>query len=88
MDNLSCQTPQAMGCMVQFSGMCELAIHDKPFFQAGGQPTERRRKWRQLEARISRLKDQYANGTLTMDQYWDAIRFAVLTVEAAFHYWP
>lgn len=43
--------------------------------RAGVQPSVRRRKWRQLEERIERLKTQYSNGTITLKQYWNAIRF-------------
>jgi hypothetical protein len=43
-----------------------------------GQHTDnRRRKWRTLEERINKLKGRFANGTITLKQYWDAIRHAV-----------
>jgi hypothetical protein len=37
----------------------------------------RRRKWRNLEDRIAQQKRQYANGVINVDEYWDAIRYAV-----------
>lgn len=45
--------------------------------RAGVQPSVRRRKWRKLEERIDRLKQQHARGTITLNDYWNAIRFAV-----------
>jgi hypothetical protein len=41
----------------------------------GQQPVQRRGKWTNLEAQIVRLKTQYEQGQLTLDQYWDAVRF-------------
>ena len=37
--------------------------------RTGGLEPQRRNKWRKLEDRIVRLKDQYHNGTLTIDEY-------------------
>ena len=37
----------------------------------------RRRKWRNLEDRISSLKNQYVNGAINLEAYWNAIRYAV-----------
>lgn len=43
-----------------------------------GQYTDnRRRKWRNLEERILQLKQRYINGAITVDEYWNAIRYAV-----------
>ncbi|XP_064648761.1 uncharacterized protein LOC135500972 [Lineus longissimus] len=43
----------------------------------GDAPPPRRRKWRQLEARLQRLKDQYVNGERDLDSYWQAVSHCV-----------
>ena len=40
---------------------------------AGETPEPRRRKWRQMEGRINRLKRQYRNGQRDLSQYWDGM---------------
>lgn len=37
----------------------------------------RRRKWRALEARIRSLKRQFEDGRRNINEYWDAISYAV-----------
>lgn len=37
----------------------------------------RRSNWRRQEERINVLKGRYQAGTLTVDSYWNAVRFAV-----------
>lgn len=37
----------------------------------------RRRKWRDLEDRIVQLKNRYATGAINVDEYWNAIGYAV-----------
>jgi hypothetical protein len=37
----------------------------------------RRRKWRDLEERIAKLKQRYLNGAINVDEYWNAIRYVV-----------
>jgi hypothetical protein len=39
----------------------------------GVAPAPRKKKWRDFETRLQRLKDQYAAGARTLDQYWDAV---------------
>jgi len=36
-----------------------------------------RRKWRNLQRRVKRLKRQYRSGVRTLDSYWDAVAYAV-----------
>jgi len=43
--------------------------------RAGIQTSVRRCKWRKLEERIDRLKRQYTAGTITLKEFWDAIRY-------------
>jgi len=43
--------------------------------RAGVQPSVRRRKWRQLEEPIDRLKAQYSNGTITLNRYCTLNRY-------------
>jgi hypothetical protein len=45
--------------------------------RAGVLQPSRRAKWRRLEERIQRLKDNYIQGIITLTEYWDAIRYAV-----------
>ena len=40
---------------------------------------ERRSKWRRLEQRIVRLKDQYRSGVITLREYWNAARYVTNT---------
>ena len=40
--------------------------------QRGDPPARRRRKWRILEARIQRVRQQYADGHRTLEELWDA----------------
>jgi hypothetical protein len=35
--------------------------------------TARRRKWRDLECRLIRLKQEYRNGVRNLEEYWDAV---------------
>ena len=37
----------------------------------------KRRKWRNLEKRITRLKEEYNRGARTLDQYWDAVVYCI-----------
>ena len=39
----------------------------------GDRPPTQRRKWRQLEARIQRLKRQYETGDRALMDYWRAV---------------
>lgn len=43
----------------------------------GDPPPPRKRKWRQLEARIQRLKRQYEAGDRTLNEYWKAVAHCV-----------
>jgi hypothetical protein len=43
----------------------------------GQQVSNRRQKWKKLETRIVGLKDQYAQGIITISEYWDSIRHLV-----------
>ena len=36
-----------------------------------------RRKWRNLQRRVKRLKRQYRSGVRTLDSYWDAVAYVV-----------
>ena len=39
-----------------------------------GDPLPKRRlKWRRLEARIVRLKEEYNNGAINVDDYWNGV---------------
>jgi hypothetical protein len=38
----------------------------------GDPPPARRRKWKDLEARLIRLKGQYVNGDRDLEDYWVA----------------
>ena len=37
----------------------------------------RRSRWRRLDDKIERLKEQYNQGVISMKAYWNAIRYAV-----------
>jgi hypothetical protein len=39
----------------------------------GYAPPVRKRKWRNFEARLQALKDQYNTGARNVDQYWEAV---------------
>jgi hypothetical protein len=39
----------------------------------GVAPAPRKKKWRDFETRLQRLKDQYAAGSRNLTQYWDAV---------------
>ncbi len=39
----------------------------------GDEPPPRRRKWRNLERRLIRLKRQYNTGNRNLDSYWAAV---------------
>jgi hypothetical protein len=39
----------------------------------GQPPAPRRRKWRNFEQRVQRLKQDYNTGTRTVNQYWKAM---------------
>lgn len=43
----------------------------------GEAPPTRRRKWRQLEQRIVRLKNQYINGNRNLEEYWSAVAHCI-----------
>jgi len=44
-----------------------------------GEPApKRKRKWRILEERMVRLKEEYNNGTRNIDQYWKAVCYGVV----------
>ena len=43
--------------------------------QRGDTPPPRRRKWRNLERRLQRLKDEYTNGDRDLNSYWDAVSY-------------
>ncbi|KAL5020075.1 hypothetical protein ScPMuIL_002967 [Solemya velum] len=45
----------------------------------GDPPRPRRRKYRDMEHRILRLKEEYANGRRNVEEYWNAIRHVVRT---------
>ncbi|CAG2207603.1 unnamed protein product [Mytilus edulis] len=44
----------------------------------GDPAPKRKRKWRNLEARMMRLKEEYNNGTRNLDQYWNAVCYGVV----------
>lgn len=39
---------------------------------------KRKRKWRNLEERMVRLKGEYNNGIRNLDQYWNAVCYVVV----------
>jgi DNA-binding ferritin-like protein (Dps family) len=39
----------------------------------GDAPPARKRKWRNMERRLIRLKQEYRNGVMSMEEYWDAV---------------
>ncbi|KAL8614876.1 hypothetical protein ACOMHN_042834 [Nucella lapillus] len=43
----------------------------------GEAPPSRRRKWRQLEQRIVRLKNQFINGNRNLEEYWSAVAHCI-----------
>ena len=43
----------------------------------GNPPKHRRRKYRVVEERIVRLKEEYINGRRNVQEYWDAMRYVV-----------
>ena len=44
-----------------------------------GEPTiKRRKKWRDLEDRFLRLRNEYNNGVRDVGQYWDAITHGIV----------
>ena len=48
----------------------------------GGRPPLRRRKWRQLEERIVRLREQFQNGQRDNHNYWNAISHVIVEFNA------
>jgi hypothetical protein len=50
---------------------------DVRLIRSGQQRDVRRRKWRRLEERIVKLKREYAAGQISLEQYWNAMRFVV-----------
>jgi DNA-binding ferritin-like protein (Dps family) len=49
--------------------------------RGGGRPPARKPKYRKLENRIRKLKEQYNNGTKTLYQYWSAISHVIGSFE-------
>lgn len=47
------------------------------FSDRGQEVHMRRRKWRNLEAKITRLRKQYERGTMSLQNYWDAISHVI-----------
>jgi len=45
----------------------------------GEAPLPKRRKWRELERRIERLKAEYNNGDRDLLNYWNAVTHAIKT---------
>ncbi len=45
--------------------------------ERGDPRPRRRRRWLQLEQRITHIREQYAQGVRTLTQFWDAIVYAV-----------
>ncbi|KAL8572221.1 hypothetical protein ACOMHN_049397 [Nucella lapillus] len=43
----------------------------------GEAPLSRRHKWRQLEQRIVRLKNQFINGNRNLEEYWSAVAHCI-----------
>ncbi|KAL8583571.1 hypothetical protein ACOMHN_028342 [Nucella lapillus] len=43
----------------------------------GEAPLSRRRKWRQLEQRIVRPKNQFINGNRNLKEYWSAVAHCI-----------
>jgi hypothetical protein len=39
----------------------------------GDTPPTTRRKWRDLDHRLIRLKQEYRNGVRNLEEYWDAV---------------
>ncbi len=52
-------------------------MRDIRHLRRGQAVSSRRSNWRRVEERIIGLKRRYTAGTLTIDQYWNAVRFAV-----------
>ncbi|XP_071840820.1 uncharacterized protein [Apostichopus japonicus] len=46
----------------------------------GEAPPHRRRKWRTLQQRITRLRDEYLSGKRTLQRYWNAVVFYLNTL--------
>ncbi len=44
----------------------------------GRPPPRRRQKWRRLEERIVGLKTRFTNGGLSLDEYWDSVKYVIL----------
>ncbi|KAL5009881.1 hypothetical protein ScPMuIL_012186 [Solemya velum] len=45
----------------------------------GDAPPKRRRKWRNLERRLKRLKRDYVDGVRNVDNYWEAVCHCVVS---------
>ncbi|CAH1277171.1 Hypp9491 [Branchiostoma lanceolatum] len=45
----------------------------------GDPPPPRRRKWRELERRITRLRQEYVDGRRSLDRCWCAVVHAIKT---------
>jgi len=45
----------------------------------GNPPKPRMRKYRVMEERVVRLKEEYRNGRMNVQEYWDAMRYVVKT---------
>lgn len=43
----------------------------------GEAPPPRRRKWRVLQERIARLREEYNNGDRTLRRYWNAVVYLI-----------
>ena len=44
----------------------------------GRPPPRRRQKWRRLEERIVDLKARFTNGNLTLEGYWESVKYVIL----------
>ncbi|VDI25242.1 Hypothetical predicted protein [Mytilus galloprovincialis] len=62
-------------CMKDQQGSVETSIDAA---NRGDNPPKRRRKWREMENRLQRLKQEYMNGTRNLMDYWDAVCHCVV----------
>jgi hypothetical protein len=53
---------------------CRVAIRSG---QRGAAPPNKKRRYRQLQERVDRLKDGYQRGTRSLNNYWAAVAHAV-----------
>ena len=44
----------------------------------GESAPKRRTKWQNLEDRLQRLETEYNNGTRNLEQYWNAVCYAIV----------